>query len=337
MHLTNYSINKSASSDVADSSSSETGSKWRVCELWRFLADRNHDVGKLMQRLVDIILKAIISCESSVNGYIRHNATHAGISHELFGFDIMLDEALRPWLLEINISPSLQSSTTLDFDVKSRLAKDVLNLAGIQLPAPSMLGTRRPDNTQRITSCFASSSASSALDDLEETNCCLNLHLKPSVSYKQSADEQAKSAHYIKVYDETGVTDPSILSCLTPHDLRLLVETEDEWERRGAFTRLMPSPFSSHYLAYLDRSRYANLLLDEWVSQYYHIRETGVTYLKSLCNKGIHLFRDDCPKEHQWLLNPKPTSVADRSSFSDRRTRTTGTMSSLKKRSQSLK
>jgi hypothetical protein len=33
------------------------------------------------------------------------------ISHEIFGFDIMIDEGLNPWLIEINSSPCMEYST----------------------------------------------------------------------------------------------------------------------------------------------------------------------------------------------------------------------------------
>ena len=42
-----------------------------------------------------------------------------------------MDSKLRPHLLEINISPSLSSSSTLDKKIKTTLITDVLNLVGV--------------------------------------------------------------------------------------------------------------------------------------------------------------------------------------------------------------
>ena len=51
---------------------------------------------------------------------------------ELFGFDILLDSDLKPWLLEVNLSPSLATDSPLDFNIKGNLINDVFNLAGIK-------------------------------------------------------------------------------------------------------------------------------------------------------------------------------------------------------------
>lgn len=48
--------------------------------------------------------------------------------------DILVDSDLKPWLIEMNISPSLHSSTLVDVQVKAPLAKDVLNMCGMQFP-----------------------------------------------------------------------------------------------------------------------------------------------------------------------------------------------------------
>lgn len=75
--------------------------------------------------------------------------------------------------------------------------------------------------------------------------------------------------------------DSTILDSLSEYsaDIRVLVETEDEYDRRGQFTRLFPSPFSSAYLRFFDKIRYNDLLLDEWTTQYFHIRNTGQLFL----------------------------------------------------------
>ena len=48
----------------------------------------------------------------------------------------MLDADARPWLLEVNVSPDLASSSPLDQRLKGSLVSDTLHLVGIRAPAP---------------------------------------------------------------------------------------------------------------------------------------------------------------------------------------------------------
>lgn len=50
---------------------------------------------------------------------------------ELFGFDILLDSNLNPWLLEVNLSPSMNCDSPLDHKIKSELIAESFNLSRI--------------------------------------------------------------------------------------------------------------------------------------------------------------------------------------------------------------
>ena len=51
---------------------------------------------------------------------------------EVLGFDIMLDEDLKPWLIEINFTPSFWTDSPLDKKVKYSLIKDTLLLLNVR-------------------------------------------------------------------------------------------------------------------------------------------------------------------------------------------------------------
>lgn len=59
---------------------------------------------------------------------------HRSNCYELLGYDILLDSNLNPWLLEVNLSPSLAFESPLDLKIKANLIKDTLNLIGVRKP-----------------------------------------------------------------------------------------------------------------------------------------------------------------------------------------------------------
>lgn len=67
----------------------------------------------------------------------------------------------------------------------------------------------------------------------------------------------------------------SVLDILTPDDVRVLVETEDEYSRRGQFERVFPTHISMRYLRFFEQPRYFNILVTQWEQKYYSNKHKG--------------------------------------------------------------
>jgi tubulin polyglutamylase TTLL5 len=63
---------------------------------------------------------------------------------ELLGFDILLDSNMKPWLMEVNLSPSLASESPLDLKIKSNCFLDTMNLISLRK------FDRRKENIKKI-------------------------------------------------------------------------------------------------------------------------------------------------------------------------------------------
>lgn len=119
MHLTNSSVNKqNPDYIVSDGVNSFKGHKWTFSNLWAYLLQEGVNVAHIWSQIKDIVVKTIIAAESSMNATILENLVTSCTCYELYGFDVLLDECTKPWLLEVNVLPSLQTSSSLDTAVK---------------------------------------------------------------------------------------------------------------------------------------------------------------------------------------------------------------------------
>ncbi len=63
---------------------------------------------------------------------------------QVFGYDVLIDTNLKPWLIEVNASPSMGVDSEVDVRVKGQMIADTVNLVSlgglcVYPPAPSVL------------------------------------------------------------------------------------------------------------------------------------------------------------------------------------------------------
>jgi len=51
---------------------------------------------------------------------------------ELYGFDVMIDEEMKPWLIEVNSSPSMSANTPNDYTTKIGLLEDTFTILDLE-------------------------------------------------------------------------------------------------------------------------------------------------------------------------------------------------------------
>jgi tubulin polyglutamylase TTLL9 len=121
VHLTNVAIQKNS-----DNYDKVTGGKWDLRSLKIYLMSKfsRSRVNQLFIDIQEIVLKSII-CVQKVIVNDRH-------CFELYGYDILIDDNLKPWLIEINANPSLTANTNKDAEMKIKMLDDMLTIIDLE-------------------------------------------------------------------------------------------------------------------------------------------------------------------------------------------------------------
>lgn len=121
IHLTNSSIQKHNSNPATDSVDYIFGgTKISLQSLRERLSHDSISYDKIWQQIREIIIKSLIAVQSEIPSM--------PCCFDLVGFDIIIDQNLQAWLIEINSSPSLARENVLDDMIKQQLVDDTLDL-----------------------------------------------------------------------------------------------------------------------------------------------------------------------------------------------------------------
>ncbi|XP_043929800.1 tubulin polyglutamylase TTLL5 [Protopterus annectens] len=255
MHLTNYSVNKKSSDYVScdDPEVEDYGNKWSMSAVLRYLKQEGKNTTALMAQIEDLIIKTVLSAELQIATACKTFVPHRGNCFELYGFDVLIDANWKPWLLEVNLSPSLACDSPLDLKVKASMISDMFSIVGFACQDPVQ------KQNQVVKSALESPVRGSSWKhqrpfSAQSQPVISKMHQRP-----MSASDADPAAAKEKVSDKTvgGGT-----LGLSMEEIKVLRRTKEEYERRGGFIRIFPTEESWElYGSFLEYKTQMNYML----------------------------------------------------------------------------
>ncbi len=148
-----------------------------------------------------MIVKTIIAGEAPMHSASGITYENRNTYYEMFGFDILIDADLKPWLIEVNVCPSMNMDSPLDRKIKTSLICDILNLIGFI-----------PYNKRKLV----------------------------KEQQRQKVEGKTKRPSRIKE-DLANLSSENCLDKLRSEDWNILFELDEEYHRRGHFLRIFPN------------------------------------------------------------------------------------------------
>lgn len=162
-HLTNTSINRFGLNYGSDKERVGTGCKWTLDQLRQYFYQSGIDDMPLWSQIINIvILTVVLQTQQQLQASIVLRGTTT--CFELYGFDVLIDDQLKPWLLEVNFSPSLSCDCNTDNVVKRPMLNDLFQLIESDLSQTLRRNCRQYQTNGLQPSC------STSVDEIQRSN-----------------------------------------------------------------------------------------------------------------------------------------------------------------------
>lgn len=259
MHLTNYSVNKKSGDYVScdDPEVEDYGNKWSMSAMLRYLKQEGRDTTALMAHVEDLIIKTIISAELAIATACKTFVPHRSSCFELYGFDVLIDSTLKPWLLEVNLSPSLACDAPLDLKIKASMISDMFTVVGFVCQDPAQRASTRP-----IYPTFESAKR----NPFQKPQRPVSAQFQSSSTKQRSRPLSASDAEMKNLVGSgrekvPGKLGGSVLG-LSMEEIKVLRRVKEENDRRGGFIRIFPTSETWEiYGSYLEHKTSMNYML----------------------------------------------------------------------------
>ncbi len=133
-HLTNPDIN--ATNTDTDAPVVFVG----LAEYRQWLRDHDHDDVALFEKIKDLVTLTVIAVRERMRKRLAAQHAPSDGCYELLGIDCLVDNDLKPWILECNLSPSLEvcadpeDGGTNEEKIKRGMVADMVSLLGLNIP-----------------------------------------------------------------------------------------------------------------------------------------------------------------------------------------------------------
>ncbi|XP_062530996.1 probable tubulin polyglutamylase TTLL2 isoform X2 [Bombyx mori] len=144
-HLTNSSLNKTGPRFAECKDRIGNGCKWTLKQVRRALIGRWGAAEWLVWQRIRALVTLTLLAQAAGTPPARN-------CFEFYGFDVLLDDSLKPWLLEVNLSPALGTNCEADIIVKQPMLHELFDLLGLPMKHTGLSQLQGPPNTQVTSS-----------------------------------------------------------------------------------------------------------------------------------------------------------------------------------------